>query len=164
HNGQQKSQDKSIIAGPTHSRVTRRPRYSSQQIRFCQIQEFGPAAVEYGLEHIETETLHLLRSNGWRHRKLLAIDDDFHQRRAFMLESLEQHRTHLLRSFCPQTHYPDRLRQLREIRILKASRKLQNSRCLHFQLDKTEGGIVEDDDFDRQIQLPQCEQVAHEHG
>src|SRR5678815_4642705 len=146
HNGQEKSQNKSIIAYPTHAWVAidRRSRYSSQQIRFCKIQEFGTTAIEYGLEHIETETLHLLRSNRWRHRKLLAIDDNFHQRRAFMLESLEQHRTHLLRSFCPQALYPDRLRQLREIRILKGSREFQNSRCLHFQLDKTEGGIVED--------------------
>ena len=51
-----------------------------------------------------------------------------------------------------------------KVRILQIGSELQNARRLHFQFDKGQRVILEDNDFHRRLQLPQGEQISHEHG
>ena len=81
-----------------------------------------------------------------------------------MAERLPDHRFNLIRRFGPEPQDACGLGHLREIRVMQVGSKIEDAGGLHFQFDKGQGTVVEDDHLDRQLQLAKREQIAHEHG
>src|SRR5262245_24879540 len=122
-----------------------------------------PTPADNWFEHEEAEALHLLKSNRRWHGELLPTHDGFDQSRSIMLESLRNHRSNLLRCFGPEPKETRGLRHLCEIWVVQVRSKIENAGGLHFQLNKSQRPVVEDNHLDRQLQLPKREQIAHKH-
>ena len=64
----------------------------------------------------------------------------------------------------PDPAHADGFRHGREIRVLEIRAGGEETRRFLLKLDETEGAVVEDNDFHRQAQLHQAEEIAHQHG
>ena len=135
----------------------------AKEIDLGQIDDFVAAPAQNGLEHEQAEAGHLLEADRRRHGELLPVHDDFHQRGSVVREGLGDHRPNFLRRFCGQPQEPGSLGDLCEIGILQVGGEVEEAGRLHFQLDKRQGVVLEDDHLDRQLELPKREQIAHEH-
>ena len=88
------------------------------------------------------------------------MDEDLDQGRSVVLKSFRDHRSNVLWSFRGESEHPGGLGQLCKIRILQIGSKVDEASRFHFQFDKGEIIISEDDDFDRQLQLFKRKQIA----
>src|SRR4030095_16087480 len=135
----------------------------AEEIDLSQIDDFVAAPAENCFEHEQAEALHLLKGNRRRHGELLPTHDDFDQSRSVMLESLRDHGLYLIRCFGRQPKETRGLRHLCKIWVVQVCSKIEDTGCLHFQFDKGQRVVLEDNHLDRQLQLPKREQIAHEH-
>jgi len=120
----------------------------TEQINLCQIDHFVATPAQDCLESEKSESFHLRESYRWRHGELLPMDEYLDQSRSVMLKSLSKHRANVFGSLRPESHHPGGLGQLRKIRILQIGSKIDEAGRFHFQFDKGENIISEDDDFD----------------
>src|SRR5260370_36912978 len=81
-----------------------------------------------------------------------------------MLERPGNHRRGLLRRFGCESKESRGLGHLCEIWVIQAGSKINDAGGLHFQLDKGQRVVLEDNQLDWYLQLPNCEQVASAHG
>jgi hypothetical protein len=68
-----------------------------------------------------------------------------------VLESFSDHRSNVLWCFCGESEHLGRLGQLCKIRILQIGSKVDEASRFHFQFNKGETIISEDDDFDGEL-------------
>ena len=68
-----------------------------------------------------------------------------------MLERLRDHRPNLIRRFGRQPQETGGLGHLREIRVVQVGGEIEEAGRLHFQLDKSQRVVLEDNDLDRQL-------------
>jgi hypothetical protein len=64
----------------------------------------------------------------------------------------------------PDPAHADSFRHGREIRILEFRAGGEEACRFLLDLDEAKGAVVEHDDFYRQTQLHQAEEIAHQHG
>ena len=64
----------------------------------------------------------------------------------------------------PVSAHADSFGHRREIRIMEFRAVAEEACRLLLYLDKTNGAVVEHDDFYRQTQLHQAEEIAHQHN
>jgi len=74
------------------------------------------------------------------------------------------HGTSLLRRLRAQPQKAGRFGHLGEIRVVQVGAEVQDAGRLHLQLDEGQRVVPEDHDLDGQLELPEGEQFAHEHG
>jgi hypothetical protein len=108
--------------------------------------------------------IHLFERDRWRHREFLPGDGDFDQRRSIVLERLRQHWTHLIRRIGCQSQESRCLGHFREVRVVQVGAEVEEAGSLHFEFNKSQRVVLEDNDLHRQIQLPKRQQIAHAHG
>jgi len=66
--------------------------------------------------------------------------------------------------FDPDSANANRFGHFREVRILEVHSEIEKAGGLLLQLDEPERAVVEDDNLDRQIELHEAEEIAHQHG
>ena len=64
----------------------------------------------------------------------------------------------------PVSAHADSFGHGREIRILEFRAGFKEACRFLLELDEAKGAVVEHDDFHRQTQLHQAEEIAHQHG
>ena len=134
------------------------------EIDLCEVDDFVAAAIEYGFDHEQAETLDLIDGNRRRHGEFLAADDGFNQGRPVMTKRLLDHGSNLVCRFSPKPEDARGVGDPGEIRIAQAGSKVEDAGRFHLQFDEGERAIAEDDQLDRQLQLTKREQIAHKHG
>src|ERR1035438_7298245 len=139
-------------------------RNSPEQISSGEVDDFVTAAVQNGSDHIEVEIDDLVQFERRRHRQLLPVHRDVNQSGAIMRHCLLKGRTDLFWIIDMQSEQSRALSNLREIGIDQVCSMLQETCRLHFELNKSQRSIVEDDDLHWQFQLPQREKIPHQHG
>ena len=83
--------------------------------------------------------------------EFLPAHDDFDQSGSVMLESLRDHRSHLIRCFGRQPQEPGPLGDFGEVRVVQVGAKIEDAGRLHFQFDKGQRVVLEDDHLDWQL-------------
>src|ERR1700738_294066 len=137
---------------------------SAHQVGLGEVDNFISAPIEDCFDHEQAKALDLVDCNGRRHGEFLPTDNCFNQSRPVMTKCLLDHRPDLIRCLRPKPKDTCSLGHLCEIWVPKIGSKFENTRGLHFQLNKGQRAVVEYDQLHRQLQLTKREQIAHEHG
>jgi len=126
----------------------------AEDIDFCEIDDFISASAEDCSEHEQAEAARLVNSDRRWHGEFLPAHEDFDQGRPVILESLRNHRFNCS-TWClgPEPEETRRLRHLCEIWVDQVCSKINDAGGFHFQLDKSQRIILEDNHLDRQLQL-----------
>src|ERR1700722_6079022 len=81
-----------------------------------------------------------------------------------MLKGLRDHWPHIARGFGRKSKQTRSVSQPREVRVFEVSSKVNDASRLHFQLNKSQRLILEDDDLDGSRQLTQRQKISQQHS
>src|ERR1700689_3617765 len=125
----------------------------TKQICATEVPQIACATVEHSFQHVQREALGHLRLNLRRHRQFHSINNGIDQDWALMCERRRETRLNLLRTFEPDAAHADRFGHLGKVRILEVRPRVQESRRLLFELNKSERAVVKNDDLEGKAKL-----------
>jgi len=129
-----------------------------------EIEQFITFSVQGRSQHIEAESLGLRQFDFWRDREFMAIHDRVNQNRPVMSQGCLNPGRHVGGIFQTKGTDANGFGHFREIGVIESRAMFEQARGFHLQLDEAERAIVEEDDFHRQLELANGEEIAHQHG
>src|ERR1035441_8635751 len=136
----------------------------SKQVGAGEIDDLVSPSVQDRLDHVEVKIDDLVQFEAWGHSQFLTVHGNIHQSGTVVREGLFESGPNLLRVINVQPKNSRSLRNLGKIRIDQFRGMVEESGRLHLQLHKVQRPVVEHDDLHGEIQLPERQQVAHQHG
>src|SRR5215470_1915430 len=133
------------------------------EVRPGEVDDLVAPAAEHRLEHEDAEASHLLEADRRWHGEFPSVHRHVDERGSVVREGLGDHRLNLLRPLRGEPQEPGSLGHLREIGVVEVRSEVEEPCRLHLQLHEGQGVVSEHDDLHRELQLPEREQIAHEH-
>jgi hypothetical protein len=133
-------------------------------IRRRQVDKLVAAAGQDRACGVQRKALHLLKADGRWNRQLLACSHDLNQSRPIMIQGSAK----CVRQVAGMIHTLSVQTKSRcdgrEVWVLEIGTEVDEAGCFHLQFDEAERSVVENDHFDRKLQLAEADQLAEHHG